>query len=294
MKEYEYSPATLAVLRDRLNSLRETRWVPHALAAEERKPWTRPRRPRELRSQMVYVWDALPDTISAIPTTNLGTERCFKVGRADRSVIRALPGADPKLRRRQRFRPAPRVDSPRNTHACDRERVFHRLLETTDHDRNSARTGGTEWLPPEFRFLDEVATPGATSREVADLAAPLIGHAVSWSDSSDESILISSDAEARQDISKRCAILRRELEPCESHRLRRFEVASSNSARRDHRVLSARSPRLSVKLIPRRSDRNAGAPRCRPSSVARIGGRTADSHRSRCSWTISCPDWWNC
>ena len=36
------------------------------------------------------------------------------------------------------------------------ERNFHDLLEAADHDRSSARTGGTEWFLTSLRFLDKI------------------------------------------------------------------------------------------------------------------------------------------
>lgn len=37
------------------------------------------------------------------------------------------------------------------------ENIFHNLLEAADHDRSSARMGGTEWFLTSLKFLDKVA-----------------------------------------------------------------------------------------------------------------------------------------
>jgi len=37
------------------------------------------------------------------------------------------------------------------------EKSFHNLLEAADHDRSSARTGGTEWFLTSLKFLDKIA-----------------------------------------------------------------------------------------------------------------------------------------
>lgn len=37
------------------------------------------------------------------------------------------------------------------------EKVFHSLLESADHDRSTARTGGTEWFLTSLKFLDKIA-----------------------------------------------------------------------------------------------------------------------------------------
>ena len=37
------------------------------------------------------------------------------------------------------------------------EKMFHSLLEAADHDRSTARTGGTEWFLTSLKFLDKVA-----------------------------------------------------------------------------------------------------------------------------------------
>jgi hypothetical protein len=92
----------------------------------------------------------------------------LKVGRSDRSVIArfrdqvrttALP-EDPILLR---------VYVTTSEDAIHRERQFHQLLEAADHDRSTARTGGTEWFLTSLRFLDAVAaTVGLDVHDVYD------------------------------------------------------------------------------------------------------------------------------
>jgi hypothetical protein len=64
-----------------------------------------------------------------------------------------------------------RVYPTSETDALEKERTFHRLLEAADHDRSSARTGGTEWFLTSLKFLDEIAVTLALEvDEVAPLA----------------------------------------------------------------------------------------------------------------------------
>ncbi len=92
----------------------------------------------------------------------------LKVGRSDRSVIQrfrdqtrttALP-EDPILLR---------IYVTTGEDAARHERQFHDLLEAADHDRSTARTGGTEWFLTSLRFLDRLAaTFGLETRTVFD------------------------------------------------------------------------------------------------------------------------------
>lgn len=81
----------------------------------------------------------------------------FKVGRSDRDVIErfrsqtrttALP-EEPVL-----LRVYPVAEDEASAKA---EREFHTTLEAADHDRSTARTGGTEWFLTSVRFLDRIA-----------------------------------------------------------------------------------------------------------------------------------------
>lgn len=82
----------------------------------------------------------------------------MKVGMSDRDVIRrfreqtrttALP-EEPILLRI--YEPLSETSS-----LTEIEKTFHNLLEAADHDRSSARTGGTEWFLTSLKFLDKIA-----------------------------------------------------------------------------------------------------------------------------------------
>jgi len=82
----------------------------------------------------------------------------MKVGKSDRDVI---------TRFREQTRTTALPEEPvllriyENTtgvsELAEVERVFHSLLESADHDRSTARTGGTEWFLTSLKFLDKVA-----------------------------------------------------------------------------------------------------------------------------------------
>jgi len=81
----------------------------------------------------------------------------YKVGRSDRGVIErfrnqtritALP-EEPVLLR------VYRTDETEKSGAIERQ--FHLTLEAADHDRSTARTGGTEWFLTSLKFLDQIA-----------------------------------------------------------------------------------------------------------------------------------------
>lgn len=82
----------------------------------------------------------------------------MKVGMSDRDVIKrfreqtrttALPEEPVLLRIYE-----PSVEG---SSLAEVEKTFHNLLEAADHDRSSARTGGTEWFLTSLRFLDQIA-----------------------------------------------------------------------------------------------------------------------------------------
>ncbi len=82
----------------------------------------------------------------------------MKVGMSNRDVIRrfrdqirttALPEEPVLLRIYE-------SSDPKNI-LTEIEKTFHNLLEAADHDRSSARTGGTEWFLTSLKFLDKVA-----------------------------------------------------------------------------------------------------------------------------------------
>jgi len=81
----------------------------------------------------------------------------YKVGRSDRDVIErfrsqtritALP-EEPVLLRIYR------IDESETSATIERQ--FHLTLEAADHDRSTARTGGTEWFLTSLKFLDQIA-----------------------------------------------------------------------------------------------------------------------------------------
>ena len=81
----------------------------------------------------------------------------MKVGMSDRDVIRrfkeqirttALP-EEPILLRIYEA-------SEAQSSLTEIEKTFHSLLEAADHDRSSARTGGTEWFLTSLKFLDKI------------------------------------------------------------------------------------------------------------------------------------------
>jgi hypothetical protein len=82
----------------------------------------------------------------------------MKVGKSDRDVITrfreqtrttALP-EEPVLLRIYEV-------SKNESELSEIERIFHSLLESADHDRSTARTGGTEWFLTSLKFLDRIA-----------------------------------------------------------------------------------------------------------------------------------------
>jgi hypothetical protein len=82
----------------------------------------------------------------------------MKVGKSDRDVITrfreqtrttALP-EEPVLLRIYEV-------SNSESELSEIEKVFHSLLESADHDRSTARTGGTEWFLTSLKFLDKIA-----------------------------------------------------------------------------------------------------------------------------------------
>jgi len=160
------STATRTVLSERLDALEHDASDPVARASEEQEALTATATAEEHAVPGVYVY-SLPHYLR-YPYDASG-RTLLKVGRADQSVIRrfreqvrttALP-EDPVLLR---------IYVVPEPNECLRvERQFHRLLEAADHDRSTARTGGTEWFLSSVRFLDEIAdTLGLDRRVVAD------------------------------------------------------------------------------------------------------------------------------
>lgn len=82
----------------------------------------------------------------------------MKVGKSDRDVIT-------RFREQTRTTALPeepvllRIYEVSNSGSAlkEIEQVFHSLLESADHDRSTARTGGTEWFLTSLKFLDKIA-----------------------------------------------------------------------------------------------------------------------------------------
>lgn len=169
LKDEALSPAARAVLEERLATLEARAGDPGARAVEEREARKATADAEEHAVPGIYVY-SLPHYIR-YPYDEESGRTLLKVGRADRSVIRrfrdqvrttALP-EDPVLLR---------VYETGAADTLDKERTFHRLLEAADHDRSTARTGGTEWFLTSLRFLDEIAlTLGMPVRNVPGFAS---------------------------------------------------------------------------------------------------------------------------
>ncbi len=94
----------------------------------------------------------------------------LKVGRSDRDVIR-------RFREQTRTTALPeepvllRIYETGAQDPAEIEKKIHAFLEAADHDRSSARTGGTEWFLTNLKFLDHIATSMnlIISRVVTDL-----------------------------------------------------------------------------------------------------------------------------
>lgn len=167
LKDHTFSTATRAALDERLAVLESRATDPGARALEEKGAREATAKAEEQGTPGIYVY-SLPHYVRH-PYDEESGRTLLKVGRADRSVIRrfreqtrttALP-EDPVL---LRVYPCSEGES------ATREGTFHRLLEAADHDRSTARTGGTEWFLTSPKFLDEIAlTLGMEVRDVSDL-----------------------------------------------------------------------------------------------------------------------------
>lgn len=168
LRETEFSSPTRSLLEKRLETLERNAADPTARAVEEKQALDVSVVVEEHADPGVYVY-ALPHYLRH-PYDEESGHTLLKVGMANRSVIRrfreqirttALP-EDPVL---LRVYVSPEDD------ASAVEKQFHRLLEAADHDRSTARTGGTEWFLTSVRFLDEIATTlNLEIRDVVDLA----------------------------------------------------------------------------------------------------------------------------
>lgn len=171
LKSKTLTPATRAELDRRLAILEERAADPVAQKVEDREAVEATTQAEELAVPGVYVY-ALPHYVR-YPYDEASGRTLFKVGRADRSVIR-------RFREQTRTTALPEDPVLLRVYACTEndstrhERKFHSLLEAADHDRSKARTGGTEWFLTSLRFLDEIAaTLDLEVREITELGAVL-------------------------------------------------------------------------------------------------------------------------
>jgi CRP-like cAMP-binding protein len=168
MKDHEFSTATNKVLADRLSSLQKKAADQDALAVEERNAIAATVAVEEAGTPGVYVY-VLPHYLRH-PFDEESGRTLLKVGRADSSVIA-------RFRHQTRTTALPEDPVLLRVYPCDkgeslaREAHFHTLLEAADHDRSTARTGGTEWFLTSTKFLDAIAKSQDMEIKVAsDLA----------------------------------------------------------------------------------------------------------------------------
>lgn len=168
LKRNSFSAETRSILEDRVAAMEKTASMQEAIEAEDRHARAATAQAEERGVPGVYVY-SLPHYIRH-PYDEESGRTLLKVGRADRDVIR-------RFREQTRTTALPEDPVLLRVYACDsvdasaKERQFHRLLEAADHDRSTARTGGTEWFLSSVRFLDEVAAVlGLAIQDVAPLA----------------------------------------------------------------------------------------------------------------------------
>lgn len=160
----ELSAGTRKQLEADLRILEGRASDPAAKRAEDQEAVEATSRAEEMATPGIYVY-ALPHCVRH-PYDEESGHTLLKVGRADRSVIR-------RFREQTRTTALPEDPVLLRVYPCEEndsgslERKFHSLLEAADHDRSTARTGGTEWFLTSLRFLDEVAmTLGLQVEEV--------------------------------------------------------------------------------------------------------------------------------
>ena len=168
LKRTAFSPEARAVLEERVASMEKTASAQEAIQVEDRQAREATATAEERGIPGIYVY-SLPHYIR-YPYDDASGRTLLKVGRADRNVVR-------RFREQTRTTALPEDPVLLRVYACEaadsnaKERLFHRLLEAADHDRSTARTGGTEWFLTSVRFLDEVASVlGLRIQDVAPLA----------------------------------------------------------------------------------------------------------------------------
>lgn len=166
MRDHSFTASTRGVLEDRLRVLETRAADPGALALEDREAIQATAQAETEAIPGIYVY-ALPHYLRH-PYDESG-RTLLKVGRADRDVIR-------RFREQTRTTALPEDPVLLRVYPCEQgastelEGRFHRLLEAADHDRSTARTGGTEWFLTSTKFLDQIAmTLGLAIRDVATL-----------------------------------------------------------------------------------------------------------------------------
>ena len=152
----DLSEEALIFLRHGLNDI-ENRKIDPELRVKSEKQLLRSSKALEKKSTPgIYVYTLMhymnykydPDTDRTL----------MKVGKSDRDVIQrfneqtrttALPEAPVLLLIYE--------SKSKTAGLSEIEKTFHELLEAADHDRSTARTGGTEWFLTSLKFLDKVA-----------------------------------------------------------------------------------------------------------------------------------------
>jgi hypothetical protein len=172
LKENRFTPEARAELERRISILEASGADPGAQAVEDRRAIEATVTAEEHAVPGVYVY-SLPHYVRH-PYDEKSGRTLLKVGHADRSAIK-------RFREQTRTTALPEDPVLLRIYPCDGgtsqrfEHTFHRLLEAADHDRSTARTGGTEWFLTSIRFLDEVARVlGLDVREITELGDPSI------------------------------------------------------------------------------------------------------------------------
>ena len=154
MKDHDFSPAAREVLDERLTLLQSKASDQGALATEQRSAQAATATVEQAGTPGVYVY-SLPHYLRH-PFDEESGRTLLKVGHADGSVIK-------RFREQTRTTALPEDPVLLRLYPCDpgtsleRERLFHTMLEAADHDRSTARTGGTEWFLTSLKFLDAIA-----------------------------------------------------------------------------------------------------------------------------------------
>ncbi|MEX0874587.1 MAG: hypothetical protein WD646_00270 [Actinomycetota bacterium] len=171
LRSTAFSPQTEEMLRTNLAILEVSAANEVARSLEDKEAKEATQRAEAQAIPGIYVY-SLPHYLRH-PYDEQANRTLFKVGHSNRSAIQrfrqqtrttALP-EDPVL-----LRIYPTTDDD----AVAKESLFHGLLEAADHDRSTARTGGTEWFLTSLRFLDQIAASvGLEARRVGEqLEAP--------------------------------------------------------------------------------------------------------------------------